>query len=84
MKQKTVGDLVEAVQKSQQRAAVYRAISAFLRTRYLPRDSVAAASKISYEGGAVPELMIEEIACELEEQADDQKVEANKILAEKL
>ncbi len=81
MKQKTVGDLVDAVQKSQQRSAVYRALSSFLRTRYLPRDSVPAAAKISYEGGSVPELMIEEIACELDEQADDQKTEATKILS---
>tara|TARA_Y100000034_G_scaffold75024_1_gene90096 strand:+ start:246 stop:515 length:270 start_codon:yes stop_codon:yes gene_type:complete len=83
-KKKTVGDALEEIKELKQRAAVQRALVAILRTRYLPRDSQEAGAKISCDGAPVQEELIDEIACELEEGADEMEKTSRVYLAEEL
>jgi len=77
---KTVRDVVQGTRELRQRAAVHRMLASYLRTRYLPRDAVAAASQITADGSAVDQPVILEIVDELESAANDAIKESEKTL----
>jgi len=68
---KTVGDVIAEVRELRERAAVYVAVSSWLRTRYLPRDSSAVLAKITCDNSPVSEEVIEEIVLEMEESSEE-------------
>ncbi len=72
-RKKTIGQAMQEVHELDERASVHMALASFLHTRYLPRDSMEAQAQIQCSSGAVSEAMIEEVAQELEEGADEMK-----------
>ena len=70
-KKKTLGQVMQEIQELEERSAVHKALSSYLRTRYLPRDSISAQAKISCAHGAVSEGILNEVAQELEEGAEE-------------
>jgi uncharacterized protein YaaN involved in tellurite resistance len=72
-KAKTVGQVLNEVKELNERIAVHEALSSYLRTRYLPRDSMASQAKLVCDYGPVSEAMVEEVAQELEEAATEMR-----------
>jgi len=68
-RKKTIGQAIQEVRELEERAAVLRIMSGYLRTKYLPRDAISAQAKIACNGSPVSEAMVEEIAAELDEEA---------------
>lgn len=67
----TLGRSIEQVLELEARAAVYRALASYLRTRYLSRDSTSAAFTLkTLAGAAVPETVVQLVAVELEADAE--------------
>lgn len=66
---KTIGQAFQEVRGLYERAAVNRALAGYLRTKYLPRDSLSAQGKLQCLGSPVSESVLEEMAAELEEGA---------------
>jgi len=77
---KTIKDALDEVKSLKERAAVQLSLVGYLRGRYLPRDSMPSQAKIPCEGAPVREFMVEEIACELEESANEMIKEATAYL----
>jgi len=70
-KNKTLDDVLHGIQSLKHQIAINRALANFLRTKYLPRDSISAPAKINCEGAPVPEGAIEEAVARLEVEASD-------------
>jgi hypothetical protein len=68
-RKKTVGVAIQEVREMQERIAVTRALSSYIRTRYLPRDAQPVPVRLPCQGSYVSEAMLEEVAQELEESA---------------
>ena len=84
-KKKTIGDALAEISDLKQRAAVQMAMVTILRSRYLPRDGVPEPqAAISCDGAPVPTELIDEIASELEEGAEEMNNAATAYLAEEL
>lgn len=66
---KTLRDMVLVTTEAKGKAAVYRALSAHLRTRYLPRDAAKAQAQLSCDGAPVSEALVGEVVEELESMA---------------
>jgi len=62
---------------------VNAALSNYLRTYYLPRDAGQAQKKLACENAPVGERMLDEIACELEESAQEMNKAAQAALTER-
>jgi len=84
-KRKTLGDAIVEIKDLQQRAAVQRAMVSILRSRYLPRDGVPdPQAQIACEGAPVSHDLIDEMACELEEGAEEMEKAVSSYMAEEI
>jgi hypothetical protein len=75
-RKKTVGEAATEIRELEEKAAVQSALASYLRTRYLPRDSISAQAKLPCQGSSVSEAIIEEIAQELESGAKEFRIAA--------
>lgn len=83
-RKKTVGSVLQEHRELNEKSAIYRMLSAYIRTRYLPRDSMAAHAKVPCQGAPVSEAMLEEVAIELEEGAKSMLDTARTLEAEEI
>jgi len=68
----TVGETIAQVREMEGRAAVKRALAAYLRMRYISRDSAAAVAQVKGpDGSAVSEEVIESEARALESESKE-------------
>jgi hypothetical protein len=81
-KAKTLEDVLDEIKAVKEEAVVYLALSNYLRTKYLPRDSMPEPSKLSCEGAPVRIETIDEVAAALEEQARERKDQVLSLLKE--
>lgn len=77
---KTLRDVVLVTSEAKGKAAVYRALSSYLRLRYLPRDGVKASAQIPCEGAPVNEALVAEVVEEMESLATTMVKDAEKML----
>ena len=81
-KAKTLEDVLDEIKAVKEESVVYSALANYLRTKYLPRDSMPEPSKLSCEGAPVRIETIEEVAAALEEQARERKDQVFSLLKE--
>lgn len=81
-KAKTLEDVLDEIKAVKEESVVYSALANYLRTKYLPRDSMPEPSKLSCEGAPVRIETIEEVAAALEEQARERKDQVLSLLKE--
>lgn len=68
---KTLGQVISELRELEERAAIHRVLSSYIRTRYLPRDSMAAQMKIPCNNAPVSPSMLELLAQELDDGATE-------------
>lgn len=81
-KTRTLKDVVVEATSYEDKATIHDALSNWLRTYYVGRDSAPAAKKFSRDGATVAEATIEEVACELDEGAKELRRYATSLLGE--
>jgi hypothetical protein len=84
IKKKTFGRILEEVREFKERAAVSEALANYLRTRYLPRDSVKTVPQIPCDGSPVSEATLDAMAAELESSAKEMRTLAESRLKEEI
>ena len=71
-KQKTLNEMITEVKELEGKAATYQVCASHLRTRYLSRDSNNAITRVrNADGSPVDEAVIELVAAQLEEEAEE-------------
>ena len=83
-KTKTLADALLELRELEERATIHRVLSSYLRTRYLPRDSLSAQMKIPCNDAPVSEAMIQLLAQELDEGATEMETTAKAYQAQEL
>lgn len=69
---KTLNEMIEEVKELEGKAATFSACASHLRTRYLGRDSTSALARIrNSDGSPVEEAVIELVAAQFEEEAEE-------------
>lgn len=66
---KTVEEVSRQSNELLERASIFRALSSYLRTRYLPRDERPASQAIMCRNTPVSEAVIDEVSRELDDNA---------------
>lgn len=81
---KTVGRVLQEIRDLKEEEAVLLVAANFLRTRYLPRDSVVSVPQIPCENSPCSYEVIEEVAEKLESMANEANKAATAALKEEM